>query len=167
MRTRKKYSGRVKWFRYANEHRGFCLEYTVSFDKEYEDIIYNIKPIIYSKVRKPVTQAILDAYDTNWKVDSLRDLYMNGVLRKSIDWAYQNEWRLVLPPQTRSQRGFVKKFFPLTKVYLGNRMSDERRKIISICKDKGIPYAGVLRSPDTYDMKECDSLCENCWRLAN
>ena len=151
---------------YADKHRGFCLEYTVLPDKEYEEITYNLRPVTYSKIRRPITQAILNSHDQNWDEKSLRDLYMNGVLRKSIDWAYQNEWRLILPPQKKGEKGFTKKFFPITKVFLGNRMPAARRKeIIDICKDKGIPYAGVIRSQETFDMKECNSLCEECWRM--
>lgn len=150
---------------YANEHKGFCLEYTVTLDKEYEEIIHNIRPVVYCKTRRPVTQAILNAYNKNWDLSALRDLYLNGVLRKSIDWAYQNEWRLLLPPQEHGQSGFTKKFFPITKVYLGNRMPPKGRKeIIDICKRKGIPYVGVTRSPDLFEMQECNILCENCLR---
>ena len=110
-----------------------------------------------------VTQELLESYDKNWNEASLRDVYINGVLRKSIDWAYQNEWRLVLPPQKTSQRGFTKLFFPISKVYLGNRMSSDRRKtIIDTCKKKGIPYVGVVRSSDYYEMQECRFLCEDC-----
>lgn len=151
---------------YANEHKGFCLEYTVTANKEYEDIIHNIRPVVYCKTRRPVTKALLDAYDKNWNSSALWDLYLNGALRKSIDWAYQNEWRLLLPPQQYGERGFTKKFFPITKVYLGNRMPPVRRKfIIEICKRKGIPYTGVTRSPDLFEMQECATLCENCPRL--
>ena len=110
----------------------------------------------------------MDAYDNNWNDQAIRDLYINGVLRKSIDWAYQNEWRLMLPPQDRNQKGFTKRFFPITKVYLGNRMPADRRKtIIEICKKKKIPYVGVVRSPDYFEMKECEQLCENCARMMN
>lgn len=153
---------------YANEHRGFCLEYTVIPSQEYEDILHNIRPVIYSKKRHPVTRALLDAHDKNWSIPALRDLYLNGALRKSIDWAYQNEWRLLLPPQTHGQKGFTKKFFPITKVYLGNRMpADKRKEIITICKRKGIPYIGVTRSLELYEMQECKDLCENCLWLNN
>ena len=156
----------LMWGGYANEHNGFCLEYTVKADKEYEDILHNIRPVIYCKTRRPVTQALLESYDHNLSMEALSDIYFNGVLRKSIDWAYQNEWRLLLPPQKHGQSGFTKKFFPITKVYLGNRMSPNRRKeIIDICKQKGIPYIGVTRSPDLFEMQECDTLCENCPRL--
>ena len=151
---------------YANEHKGFCIEYTVLFDKEYEDIVHNIRPVVYCKTRRSVTKALLDAYDKNWNTPALWDLYFNGALRKSIDWAYQNEWRLLLPPQQYGERGYTKKFFPITKVYLGNRMSAKRRKaIIEICKRKGIPYTGVTRSPDMFEMQECATLCENCSQL--
>ena len=153
---------------YANEHKGFCLEYTVQPDEEYVEVLSNIRPVIYSKRRRPITKAIMDAYDKNWNDQAIRDLYINGVLRKSIDWAYQNEWRLMLPPQDKNQKGFTKRFFPITKVYLGNRMPADRRKtIIEICKKKNIPYVGVVRSPDYFEMKECEQLCENCARMMN
>lgn len=153
---------------YANEHKGFCIEYTVSLNKEYEDIIQNIRPVVYCKTRHSVTKALLDAYDKNWNTPALWDLYLNGALRKSIDWAYQNEWRLLLPPRQSGERGYTKRFFPITKVYLGNRMSPERRKaIIGICKSKGIPYTGVTRSPDLFEMHECATLCEDCTQLTS
>lgn len=156
----------LMWGGYANEHKGFCLEYTVSTDKEYEDILHNIRPVIYCKTRRPVTAALLESYDHNLSMEALNDIYFNGVLRKSIDWAYQNEWRLLLPPQEHRQKGYLKKFFPITKVYLGNRMLPKRRKeIIAICKRKGIPYIGVTRSTDLFEMQECKELCENCPRL--
>ena len=155
----------LMWGGYANEHNGFCLEYTVIIDKEYEDVLHNIRPVIYCKTRQSVTQALLESYDHNLSVKALSDIYFNGALRKSIDWAYQNEWRLLLPPQEHGQKGFSKKFFPITKVYLGNRMSKDRREeIIGICKREGIPYVGVIRSPELFEMQECDTLCENCAR---
>ena len=155
----------LMWGGYANEHNGFCLEYTVSTDKEYEDILHNIRPVMYCKSRRSVTTALLESYDHNLSMEALGDIYFNGVLRKSIDWVYQNEWRLLLPPQEHGQKGYLKKFFPITKVYLGNRMSSERRReIIAICKRKGIPYAGVTRSSDLFEMQECNTLCEDCLR---
>lgn len=149
--------------KYANEHKGFCIEYTLSTDKEYTEALQNLRPVIYTKVRHPITQALLESHNQNHTTKSLRDLYLNGALRKSLDWAYQNEWRLLWPPDRYDQKGFSMKFFPISKVYLGNRMPPQRRKkIINICKKKGIPYAGVIRSSNKYEMKECSELCENC-----
>ena len=54
-------------------------------------------------------------------------------------------------------------FFPITKVFLGNRMNPENRKsIIEICHSRNIPYVGVTRNPDFFEMQDCNVLCENC-----
>lgn len=41
----------------------------------------------------------------------------------------------------------------------------DRKKIIKVCKRKGIPYVGVIISPDKFEMKDCSILCENCQRI--
>ena len=38
---------------------------------------------------------------------------------------------------------------------------EERKKIIDYCHGKSIPYVGVTRSPNYYEMEECQVLCEN------
>lgn len=70
--------------------------------------------------------------------------------------------------------GFVKDnngnvtFFKETKVFLGNRMSsDKRREIIDICKEKRIPYTGMVCKQNAFEMEECRELCENCRLLCN
>ena len=68
----------------------------------------------------------------------------------------------------KNKNKLARKFFPITKVYLGNRMpADKRKEIITICKRKGIPYIGVTRSLELYEMQECKDLCENCLWLNN
>lgn len=42
----------------------------------------------------------------------------------------------------------------------------DRMKIISICKDKKIPYTGVTVASDKYRMVDCEQLCEACPKLA-
>lgn len=137
---------------YADEHRGFCLEYTVlPNDKEYTDVFYNLFPMIYCKIRKDVS------------LEFLWNIYFYGALRKSIDWAFQNEWRLLLPLKNKKEADYNVKFFPITKVFLGNRMSaDKRKELIDICKEKNIPYVGVKKNKDLFEMQECEMKCENC-----
>lgn len=54
-------------------------------------------------------------------------------------------------------------FFPITKVFLGNRMPQSSRKeIIKICHEKSIPHIGVTRKTDVFEMQECEIQCENC-----
>lgn len=148
---------------YANCHKGFCVEYNIiPNEQRFNDIFNNLYPVIYCKTRPNMAKRLVGMKDKPPTTETLWDLYFHGVLRKSIDWAFQNEWRFVLP-RNYYNGNYNVEFFPISKVYLGNRMSPERRKeIISICHEKNIPYTGVTRNPEVFEMQDCDVLCENC-----
>ena len=56
-------------------------------------------------------------------------------------------------------------FFTITGVFLGNRMSNiKRREIIEICKERNIPYIGVKRNANVFWMSDCEIKCEDCYR---
>ena len=154
---------------YANNHKGLCIEYTILQDKkEFEEVLLNLFPVVYCKIRPDMTKWLIDYKDKEPTVENLWDIYLHGALRKSVDWAYQNEWRLLLPLGRNKETNYNVSFFPITKVYLGNRMNaEDRRKVIDICKERGIPYVGVKRSQDYFEMKECEQLCENCPKMTN
>ena len=157
----------LMWAAYADCHHGFCLEYTIlPSEAQYEDIYLNLFPMIYCKSRPNITDRLVKYQDEKPMVEQLWDIFFHGILRKSFDWAYQNEWRLLLPFSTSKKEDYNIKFFPITKVYLGNKMNAEKRKeIINICHNKSIPYIGVIRNPDYYEMEECQTLCEDCTRI--
>lgn len=151
---------------YADQHRGVCVEYTIlPQEAVYQDIYLNLFPVVYCKTRPDVTKRIVCAKDKMYTDEILWDIYFHGALRKGIDWVFQNEWRLLLP-MGRNKDDYNIKFFPITKVFLGNRMSALNRKtIIEICKKSKIPYVGVTRNSKTFEMQDCEVLCENCNRL--
>lgn len=156
------FSQRMWGSSYADNHRGFCIEYQVMpDDPKYEQIINNLFPVIYCKKRSDVEKKLIHWQD-ELSEESVWSIYSHGVLRKSIDWGDQNEWRLLLPG-THKQGGFTVPFFPISKVYLGNRMDHQHRKeLIDICHSRNIPYVGVSRASNWYEMQECSVLCENC-----
>ena len=39
---------------------------------------------------------------------------------------------------------------------------DDRIKIIDICKKRNIPYTGVKRNPNIFEMQDCETKCEDC-----
>ena len=150
---------------YANCHHGFCLEYTVlPNDPQYEGVYLNLFPMIYCKTRPNMTEKLVKLQNKEISQNDLWNIYFHGALRKSIDWAYQNEWRLLLPFRlNKTGVDYNVPFFPITKVYLGNRMSPEsREEIIKICHCKNIPYVGVTRNPNIFEMQECPVQCESC-----
>ena len=89
-------------------------------------------------------------------METLKNIYIHGALRKSIDWAFQDEWRLLLIDGMPGMKESKVQFFPISKVYLGYRMTDrERAKIIKICEARGIEYVGVRKRQDIFEMEEC------------
>lgn len=83
---------------YADCHRGFCLEYEILPNEEkYQEIYQNLYPMIYCKIRPDITERLIKIQDERMNKDALWNIYFHGALRKSIDWAFQNEWRLLLP----------------------------------------------------------------------
>lgn len=149
---------------YADCHRGFCIEYTIlPEDNKYREIYQNLFPMIYCKTRPNMTERLIKLQDKEITMDGLWDIYSHGALRKSIDWAFQNEWRLLLPISSKEISDYNVRFFPITKVFLGNRMSPKKRsEIIEICKSNSIPYVGVMRNPNIFEMQDCSIKCEDC-----
>ena len=87
--------------------------------------------------------------------EQLWDICFHGVLRKSIDWVFQDEWRLLLPLRKEKKEEYNIKIFPITRVYLGNLMPAARRKeIIDICIDRNIPVVGVKKNKMLFEMQE-------------
>lgn len=152
---------------YADCHRGFCVEYTVAPDNErYKSIYHNLFPVIYSKKKTDISEKLLEMRNNEISIEDMWRLHFHGVLRKSIDWIFQNEWRLIIPDSKNLNYNID--FFPITKVFLGNRMSALKRKeIIDICNEKNIPYIGVKKNLHTFEMEECDEKCENCASFIN
>ena len=154
---------------YADCHNGFCVEYTVlPEDKKYQEIFLNLFPMIYCKNRPDMTRRLVNCKDNIKSKDYLWDIYFHGVLRKSIDWSFQNEWRLIMPLKEKNDDKYNIDFFPITKVFLGNRMKKEKRKeIIDFCNSKHIPYVGVKRNSNTFEMQACEMKCEECQKYRN
>ena len=40
--------------------------------------------------------------------------------------------------------------------------TDKRKELIDICKEKNIPYVGVKKNKDFFEMQECEIKCETC-----
>jgi hypothetical protein len=103
----------LMWAHYADSHKGFALEFdpTDSF----------FSPQEFGQVKYEKSRPDVDDKD-----------YTKILLRKSEDWKYEDEWRLIKDLQSRGQdpnRYFLP--FPvmaLRGVYLGYRLLDANRK---------------------------------------
>lgn len=143
----------------TNNSKGFCIEYDI--DPAYSPELYtSIFPVIYSQKRNDFTLLIQNIEQLPKKSD-LWQMYFNGLLRKSIHWTDQHEWRLISYQNDNKAKSVP--FFRIKKVYIGNKISPiERKKIIHICQAKGYDYVGLLRQSDSFDLKECNGDCATC-----
>ena len=158
----------LMWAHYAHYHEGFCVEYEMpDYSDKYANIYHNLFPVIYSDSRTDLTKISLNFKSKgSLSNEEIWDFYKYGMLCKSLDWKYQNEWRLISCDNLLTDSNYNCKFFKIKRVYLGNRMSKENRlEIIKICKDKGIPYTGVMIAANQFMMRDCDILCENCEKI--
>lgn len=135
----------LMWAHYANSHKGFCIEYEVPpYGEPYIQLFHNLLPVIYSDERISILdQCVRSLQPPGLTQDILWDIFRYGLLMKSLDWKYQNEWRLISCDSMLSDENYNCKFFKIKKVFWGNKMDHRSRlKIIEICKQKQIPYAG-------------------------
>jgi hypothetical protein len=141
---------------YANESKGFCIEYSVdSRFPEYLKLCAHIFPVIYSVKRDDVTDLLVNCKDKRDSDEVFGARYFNGVLRKSIDWFMQDEWRLVFYHRNKEGDNYCCPFFKISKVYLGERMEESKQiEISSICKEKGIPCVGVEKDNEYFRLRE-------------
>jgi len=103
----------LMWTHYADSHKGVCLQFKYDSDPKKLPAGCFFKKIRYSTHRpKPDASRISEFEETL-------------LLTKSIDWMYEEEWRVVAPadPDSKSNEGFDGLIgaspFSLQKIYLG------------------------------------------------
>lgn len=146
------------WSDYGNKNKGFCIEYEIDINNEklFNNIFLNLFPVIYSQIRND-SNILCEINDDKLNLNNVWQLYFNGMLRKSLYWIDQCEWRLILYDKMMEANPI--KFYKITKVYFGNKMNIEEKRIIKkICKDKNIKTTCILRENNSFNLIECQNL---------
>lgn len=109
------------WSYYANNHKGFCIEYY--FDSfESPQFIF---PVVYKESKR------ID-------IDNLDDSQMyKSILTKYSDWLKEDEWRIILPFCDKKEKGKVIKQ-PLPKaIHMGVDIEGSLRDFLNkYCRDR-------------------------------
>lgn len=124
----------LMWSHYADQHKGFCIEYTVSDLPPSDYCNRFMYPVIYQ-------DEVFDASTVMKSGEHYNNIRPTQIaLVKAADWKYEEEWRLVL------DHGFIKEHgapfrMPTPKaVYLGSLIKEQdATEIKEICAEKGIP----------------------------
>lgn len=148
------------WAHYADNHTGVCIEYDIFNSRLFE----NCHPILYIK-HADFTEDI-NKIDDN-KRNKLK-LLEEPFLKKSYDWSYENEWRVLLNKKRlsmvskrydlsnfiikRNDLCFIK--FPKpSAVYIGLKISQsDEKEIKKICQNRGIKVYKMKKDESKYNL---------------
>ncbi len=82
----------LMWAHYANNHRGFCVEYDLL--KINEILKFAPIPVIYSNDRVSLISLSIEKNTEKIEKD-VSALLIKALTSKSSEWNYENEWRIV------------------------------------------------------------------------
>jgi len=136
------------WAHYADNHKGFAMEYDFK-SLPLEDVMsLMLWPVRYIGIFNATE--MLRGLRPGMTFNNLFALV--AALHKSPDWAYEQEWRLVLPDGvTESARNFKA---PLKAVYLGtNISSNDERMVRDSARIADVPVFKMRLVPHQFKME--------------
>ena len=174
----------LMWSHYADEHRGFCVEYNINCIDQRDRIWEHIFPVVYStkrrikknisEVARELKQLTRDREDNNEKDynENLRDC-MALFLSKGEMWAYEREWRIVFTQEQvydiddDELNCNIISFDYATGIYLGYRIErtiEENileivRRINKKRENSHLPCVKVYKmkmKPDSYELDKSE-----------
>lgn len=133
----------LMWSHYASSHAGFALEY--NFRPTLKNPIKNvvIAPVVYQNRRLDISSYIVWAFLVIMGVRTKNpdiSTSVKNALSKSLDWAYEKEWRLIdsTPRYFLDNSASAIPYRPVA-VYYGQHMLPEHKQMMhSIASEKGI-----------------------------
>ncbi len=132
------------WSHYADYHKGFALGYdnqNLSFDA-LNKVSCGLFPVTYDDIRYNANSFIA------WAIYNIRGIKMiqpdllaniKAGLKKSTDWSYENEWRLIctVPIEERAKPDATPITICPNEIYYGIRISKEDKVLLhEIALDK-------------------------------
>lgn len=135
----------VMWSHYADNHKGFCVEYDLSVLPSDDLRLRILFPVIYSDVLFDFSPSISE--------DKPNPLYGSlAAIHKSKAWEYEEEWRLVMPIGDLLDN-YNFRMPPPSALYMGTRMTKENElQLRDIAKFKGIPVYKMKLAHDEFKL---------------
>jgi hypothetical protein len=135
----------LMWSHYADYHKGFCIEYSIADLPCDSQLPRSIFPVIYSPKLYDLTSSLIHAPNDNYNILSRFLL----VLRKSEEWKYQREWRLVNIAENPNPH----KMPTPTAIYLGAKIAeDDKECLLDIASKKNIQHYNMSLSTTEFKM---------------
>ncbi|MDZ4541634.1 MULTISPECIES: DUF2971 domain-containing protein [Bacillus cereus group] len=125
----------LMWSHYADNHKGFCIEYNFNEIDEDLNLINALHPAIYSDEIINVGKHLKKTSKQPDEFNQIIEEY--AAIVKSKEWEYEKEWRIVFCKDEGG--GFNYRGLKPKAIYLGSRISkDDKSEILEIAKEKDI-----------------------------
>jgi len=141
----------LMWSHYADNHKGFCVEYDLGKFDPSDGFLKNLYPVAYSNELGDMTPWA-EKLVSGGVGDLVTEFLLLGVIQKFTGWEYEQEWRYIRfqePPNQDRNR-----LMPLpSRVFLGAKMLPSTTEaIVAICEEKNIPLWQMHMSSDKYEL---------------
>jgi hypothetical protein len=170
------------WSHYANNHKGFCVEYDISSLKNdstlnCENLDYykdtkkeeymaerlstitkgGLFPVIYTSQRVNLPYTKLVKYKLNKRNDIIETLY-KAYITKSTEWSYENEWRLIVDEKVSDYYANKIPFPYIKRIYLGCRMDKHHiKELMDIAKEINVEIGFMKMESHKFDLNYTSS----------
>jgi len=139
-------SSLLMWGHYANKHTGFCIEYNIKSLSIEHPLTKSLYPVVYSKELVDMTEYYLHK-TKNPNLDYLLPV----MIKKSLEWEYEKEWRLLIVDNTE-----IGIEFPMPRpkaIYLGSKFNpDNLKEIYTYCSDNKIDLYRMKLDSSKYEL---------------
>lgn len=140
----------LMWSHYADQHRGFCIEYSLAELESTAPLMVGLHPVVYSNSRFDSTEHFINVAK---KTPSNGLAVFGAGLVKSLDWEYEKEWRFLKLEKGTGSGQFFDMPTP-NMLYLGSHISTEDEvEILSICNEKSIPVKRMVHKAEKFEME--------------
>lgn len=136
----------IMWGHYANSHKGICIEYNT--EKIFKDLKRVPAPVLYrTKHLGPL----------NNTEEEIRKFYIKSMFIKSVEWAYEKEWRIVLHKTECGIRcntkGVLLDFIKPSSISIGCNASEKlKAQVIDLCKTHGIESFQMKKDEKSFSL---------------
>ena len=138
----------IMWSHYADQHRGFCVEYDLQSLPAENLFVRMMYPVIYSEKLFDATRYYLSVLQDRKGFNILFPVLAS--LFKSPEWSYEQEWRLVIPANMVKEPSPWRVPAP-KRLYLGSRIDAEQREsLLSITRKKDIEVYQMSLADDSF-----------------
>lgn len=141
------------WAHYADQHKGFCVEYDFRVLDVKDEMLTSLNPVGYESKKYDITNILKLSIDSalGEEFDPRTYLMYLLLLIKHTNWSYEKEWR-ILQPTDDGKSGLLKSKVKPTAIYLGMNFDTSQIDVIKRAVNCPI-YIMKMASNESFELE--------------